>query len=629
MKIEKPTLILFFYISGYFPMGAGMCVIWATMDVLLCTASIWHMCTMSMDRYFTLKYPMKYGRNKTTSMVVTKILFVWIVSISISSPVCILGFLDNRNVYNDNMCVPTIRSFIIYGSIFAFYIPLFIMVLTYALTIRILCVNQSIMRKIVNDHSSKHKHRKENNGPLGATYLAPDTYIDRNLPRPSMVNSCVEYTITESASHDAAVIMALDEAEQDTSRISLLDSTPLKEQNPLDGMMECKRHSSLTDSHTSQGNVTLRHSCDFDATASESQMSIKDMFNTHYEIPRFENTSFDQGSLGSNKLDLSSHRQDNKSLSSINSAFSGYNYGDNNEANDIFEKLSQIEQEMDDCLQDRSDSKSDNNSSSNLLDIQDNIIHEDVMKSVEDSKNDANNSNDRKNSNDSSNLVTIELKPNGCYLYSTNYNDNKPPNSERRFSNASSFLNEQIISDDNLDDSVSGTFSTSTVGTSSKGYSSSSTMFVNKKHKIYRKQSIFSHIVHTHEKKKAPYLISKRTASNEKKASKVLGIIFAVFLILWTPFFIANIIAAVCETCITTMTPSIMASIVWLGYLSSLANPIIYTMFNTAFRRAFVKILTCQYQQQKPMLSSDILGFTNTSHWGERRNTVTISLKEL
>ena len=43
------------------------------------------------------------------------------------------------------------------------------------------------------------------------------------------------------------------------------------------------------------------------------------------------------------------------------------------------------------------------------------------------------------------------------------------------------------------------------------------------------------------------------------------------------------------------MTPTLMAAIVWLGYLSSLANPIIYTMFNTSFRRAFYKILKCQY----------------------------------
>jgi hypothetical protein len=69
-----------------------MCVLWASLDVLMCTASIWHMCTLSTDRYLTLKYPMKYGSNKTKVMVAIKIAFVWFVSIGISSPYCCHGF---------------------------------------------------------------------------------------------------------------------------------------------------------------------------------------------------------------------------------------------------------------------------------------------------------------------------------------------------------------------------------------------------------------------------------------------------------------------------------------------------------------------------------------------------------
>ena len=68
---------------GEFSFHPSVCVIWSATDVLMCTASIWHMCTMSMDRFFTLKCPMKYGRNKTRRMVAMKILFVWVVSIGI------------------------------------------------------------------------------------------------------------------------------------------------------------------------------------------------------------------------------------------------------------------------------------------------------------------------------------------------------------------------------------------------------------------------------------------------------------------------------------------------------------------------------------------------------------------
>ena len=129
-------------------MSPEMCVLWVASDVLMCSASIWHMCTMSMDRYFTLSYPMRYGRNKTRRMVAGKILFVWVVSMAIALPICIYGFVDSSIVYNNGACVPVLKNFIILGSIFAFYIPLLIMLVTYILTIRILWRNEQRMQQI-------------------------------------------------------------------------------------------------------------------------------------------------------------------------------------------------------------------------------------------------------------------------------------------------------------------------------------------------------------------------------------------------------------------------------------------------------------------------------------------------
>lgn len=134
--------------AGRFPMNPEVCVMWVASDVLMCTASIWHMCTMSMDRYFTLKYPMRYGRNKTRRMVAGKILFVWVVSVAISSPFCIYGFIDTSSMYRNGDCVPKVKNIVIYGSIFAFYVPLLIMIVTYVLTIRILWKNQERMKHI-------------------------------------------------------------------------------------------------------------------------------------------------------------------------------------------------------------------------------------------------------------------------------------------------------------------------------------------------------------------------------------------------------------------------------------------------------------------------------------------------
>lgn len=56
----------------------------------------------------------------------------------------------------------------------------------------------------------------------------------------------------------------------------------------------------------------------------------------------------------------------------------------------------------------------------------------------------------------------------------------------------------------------------------------------------------------------------------------------------WMPFFCVNIVAAFCKTCIGDTTFKILS---WLGYSNSAFNPIIYSIFNTEFRKAFKRIL--------------------------------------
>lgn len=54
------------------------------------------------------------------------------------------------------------------------------------------------------------------------------------------------------------------------------------------------------------------------------------------------------------------------------------------------------------------------------------------------------------------------------------------------------------------------------------------------------------------------------------------------------PFFCVNIVAAFCKTCVGETTFKILS---WLGYSNSAFNPIIYSIFNTEFRKAFKRIL--------------------------------------
>lgn len=84
------NLISCFPSTGYFPLDSEYCLTWICLDVLFCTASIMHLCTISVDRYLSLRYPMKFGRNKTRKRVVLKIAFVWLLSFAMGLPLSLM-----------------------------------------------------------------------------------------------------------------------------------------------------------------------------------------------------------------------------------------------------------------------------------------------------------------------------------------------------------------------------------------------------------------------------------------------------------------------------------------------------------------------------------------------------------
>ncbi|XP_070541496.1 5-hydroxytryptamine receptor 1A-like [Ptychodera flava] len=88
---------------------------------------------------------------------------------------------------------------------------------------------------------------------------------------------------------------------------------------------------------------------------------------------------------------------------------------------------------------------------------------------------------------------------------------------------------------------------------------------------------------------------SKRelTMARERKATRTLGIIIGAFVVCWLPFFIVALVMPFCETCY--VAPTLKRFLVWLGYVNSLLNPLIYTYFNQDFKNAFRKLISCRY----------------------------------
>ncbi len=84
----------------------------------------------------------------------------------------------------------------------------------------------------------------------------------------------------------------------------------------------------------------------------------------------------------------------------------------------------------------------------------------------------------------------------------------------------------------------------------------------------------------------------------EQKATKVLGVVFFTFVILWAPFFVLNLLPTVCPKCEKSISNGVFDFVTWLGYASSMVNPIFYTIFNKVFRQAFKKVLLCRYRNK-------------------------------
>ncbi|VVC29243.1 G protein-coupled receptor, rhodopsin-like,GPCR, rhodopsin-like, 7TM [Cinara cedri] len=82
----------------------------------------------------------------------------------------------------------------------------------------------------------------------------------------------------------------------------------------------------------------------------------------------------------------------------------------------------------------------------------------------------------------------------------------------------------------------------------------------------------------------------------EQKATKVLGVVFFTFVFLWTPFFALNLLPSVCPNCEANTNKGLIDLVTWLGYASSMVNPVFYTIFNKVFRQAFKRVLLCKYR---------------------------------
>ncbi|NXF27481.1 DRD5 protein, partial [Rhodinocichla rosea] len=135
-------------VLGFWPFGA-FCDLWVAFDIMCCTASILHLCLISVERYWAIAEPFRHQRRVTQHLAFVTIAVAWLLSLLISFIPVQLQWHKDRELpsreqlgFNgsaeEGSCDPSLsRTYAISSSLISFYIPVAIMLGTYGRLFRL------------------------------------------------------------------------------------------------------------------------------------------------------------------------------------------------------------------------------------------------------------------------------------------------------------------------------------------------------------------------------------------------------------------------------------------------------------------------------------------------------------
>lgn len=124
-------------ITGKWLFGRAMCDIFNSNDVLFSTASILHLCCISVDRYIAINYPLQYDSKMTKRCACAMIFTTWVASVLISYiPIHAQFYTTNEHFklleQNPDSCTFQVnRIYAVVSSSVSFWIPCTIMIFVY------------------------------------------------------------------------------------------------------------------------------------------------------------------------------------------------------------------------------------------------------------------------------------------------------------------------------------------------------------------------------------------------------------------------------------------------------------------------------------------------------------------
>lgn len=152
------TLVMPFSLAnelmGSWVFGQVWCEIYLALDVLFCTASITHLCAISLDRYWSITQAIEYNLKRTPQRIKRIVFIVWVIAAVISFPPLITIEKKEGNICEINKE----KWYIISSSIGSFFLPCIIMVLVY---VRIYQIAKKRTRAPPGDRRKKEAGKKD------------------------------------------------------------------------------------------------------------------------------------------------------------------------------------------------------------------------------------------------------------------------------------------------------------------------------------------------------------------------------------------------------------------------------------------------------------------------------------